>query len=58
MLDGIAKMKDSGVLYSKHRVHIHDMGKGGRIPYTYNDYHSKLTNNGYARTAYGTFFVR
>lgn len=34
------------------------MGKGGKITYTYNDYHSRITNPGYARTAHGTFFVR
>lgn len=51
-------MKDTGVLYSNHKVKISDMGKGGKITYTYNDYHSRITNPGYARTAHGTFFVR
>lgn len=57
LYDGMMKLKRLNLL-KKHghkvRVNRHFPNKG----YTYNDYHDKLTKDGYARNQLGTFFYR
>ncbi|KRW99240.1 hypothetical protein PPERSA_03946 [Pseudocohnilembus persalinus] len=58
MLESIAKLKEMKLLTKSYNLNVKGYGNKNRVRFTYNDYHSRQTNNGFARTSYGAFYTR